>query len=300
MTHVTFEARFPPTQDYSRSSDEGGEVRRPYDPAGPAVGLTIFTWLYLLWWFLPIALLVQASLADDAAQPIGLSLRWYREALDDETYRASLRHSLWLSACTVGIALPLGVTTALGLSRWRRRLGNVGTGMVVVAIATPQITFATALFLLFTSVPQLRLGATAQVIGHVTLALPFAIVIVWAALVSIPRDQEESAMDLGATTTSAILRVVLPQILPALAAAGVVAWFLSFDNLVLSTWLCVANDCVTFPMQLYGRGGVRGSPVLYAYGSVGLLLTVLLAAAVLPSIARLLGGRRRVTGRTSA
>ena len=272
-------------------------MARPYDPGRPPKTLAVATWGYLAWSLLPIAWVVRASFTagDTATQLSGVSWRWYRAALEDEAYRASLLQSLRLAVLTTVVVVPLGVSTALGLSRWRRGGGDAGRGLVLLALAMPQLAVGGALFIVFTKVPNLRLGTTAQVLGHITLTLPFVIVIVWASLVSIAREQEEGAMDLGAAPGQALRRVVVPQVVPALLAAVVVAWVLSFDNVVISRWLCIRSDCATLPMQIYGRGAPRVNPVLYAYGSVGIAMTLSLATVAVPWLSLVL--RRRGTGR---
>ena len=272
-------------------------MARTYDPGRPPRALAVIVWCYLAWSLLPIALVVRASFTagDSSTQLSGGSWQWYRAALDDDEYRGSLLQSIQLAVLTTVIVFPLGVSAALGLSRWRGRWGEAGRGLVLFAIAVPQLVLGGALFIVFTKVPSLRLGTTAQVLGHITLTLPFVIVVVWASLLSIGRDQEEGAMDLGATEGQALGRVVVPQVAPALLAGAVVAWVLSFDNLVISRWLCIRSDCATLPMQIYGRGAPRANPILYAYGSVGLAMTLTLATVAAPWLLRVVR-RRAATG----
>ena len=262
-------------------------MARAHDPDRPPLGLRVFTWAYFAWWFLPIAIVVRASFTsgDSPTQLEGFSWGWYEAALHDEEFRTSLVQSVRLAASTTAIALPLGVATAVGLHRWRSRTADAGGLLVLIALAVPQTVLAAGLFLFLIQTPLL-FGTTTQLLGHVTLAVPFVVVVVWVALASVPRVHEESAMDLGATQAAALMRVIFPQVLPALVAAAAVAWLLSFDNIVVSSWLCIRSDCATLPMRIYGRGGARAHPILYAYGSIGLAFTLGVAALATPWLIR--------------
>jgi spermidine/putrescine transport system permease protein len=230
---------------------------------------------------------------DSPTQPIGFSWQWFEAALREVEYRGSLVHSVRLAALTTATALPLGVTTAIGLQRWRSTVADAGLALTFAAVAFPQTVFATAFFLTIVAFTPIHLGTFAQLLGHITLVLPFVVVVVWSGLTSISRDQEETAMDLGATPGSARRRVVVPQLAPAILAAAAIAWVLSFDSIVLSSWLCLLSDCATLPMRIYGRGAPRAHPVLYAYGSIGLAISLTLGALAIPWLLRL--SRNRVS-----
>jgi spermidine/putrescine transport system permease protein len=246
------------------------------------------TWGYLLWWLGPIVVAVRASFSTtDAYLPQGFTTAWYHEVLSDPRLRTVFLRSLRLAALTVLIATPLGAAMALALDRWRSRASRVLTGTVVLAVATPQIAIGVALFLVFGFVfPFVGLDVRAQLLAHVTLAIPFVVVIVRVRLSQIGRQYEEMALDLGAPPRSGIRRVLLPLTAPALVAAGAVAFTLSFDNLVLSSAACLrVESCGTVPMLMYGAVvGDAATPEIYALAALALMISfagfVLVLAAI--------------------
>jgi spermidine/putrescine transport system permease protein len=255
--------------------------RRPYV-------LAALTWGYLLWWLGPIAVAIRASFSTtDAYLPQGFTTDWYHQVIADPGLRAVFLRSVRLAALTVLVATPLGAAMALGLDRWRYRLSRVMTGAVVLAVATPQIALGVALFLVFAfAFPFVGLDVRAQFLAHVTIAIPFVVVIVRVRLSQIGRQYEEMAMDLGATPGGSVRRILLPLAAPALVAAGAVAFTLSFDNLVLSNAVCLrVESCGTVPMLMY-QSVIRGpaTPDIYALATMALLVSLAGLVVVLGAI----------------
>jgi spermidine/putrescine transport system permease protein len=119
-------------------------------------------------------------------------------------------------------------------------------------------------------------------LAHVTLAIPFVVLVVRARLLGLPFEEEEAALDLGATPISMVRRVLLPLSVPALIPSAAIAFTLSFDNIVLSHWLCIGNDCRTLPGLLTGTAGaIMVSPDLYAIGTVGMAVALCMMTVVL-------------------
>src|SRR5439155_11505123 len=96
-----------------------------------------------------------------------------------------------------------------------------------------------------------RLGTAAQVIGQVTVSLPYVVVIVRGRLASIGTGYEEAAADLGASPAQALRLVLLPLLLPALAASLLIVFALSMDNFVVTQYLSSDESTATISMYLY-------------------------------------------------
>jgi spermidine/putrescine transport system permease protein len=243
--------------------------------------LAVLTWLYLMWSLVPILLAIRASFASgDAIDSGGFSLDPYDALFRHSGVQRVLVQSLGLAAATMAIATPLGAALALALRYRRRRSSSFMTGVLLMAVAVPQPVLAIALFFVFVHLfTFVRLDTGAELIAHVTLALPFVAVVTSLGLRSIGPEYEEMAMDLGASPTQSLRRVVLPLLAPSVVGAAVIAFVLSFDNLVLSDWLCFPESCRTIPLRLFaGAVDHNLGPNTYALGVTGLVLTSLAMA----------------------
>ncbi|MEX0834221.1 MAG: ABC transporter permease [Actinomycetota bacterium] len=243
------------------------------------IPLRLFAWGFFLWFYVPILIAIRVSVTEGefSFDPHGFTLEWFKVAFQEEDLRDGIIHSLVLAVATVAIALPLGTAMALGLRHMRSRAATALKGMVFLAIGLPQLALAVALFILFASVfTFVKFGGIAQLLAHVTLAIPFVVVIVLVRLQTIAVEYEEMAQDLGASPAQAVRRVILPLTAPAMAIASAVAFVVSYDNIVLSQQLCIERFCRTIPVMLYG-GGRSGSPSPgpYALGVIALTISLL-------------------------
>lgn len=246
------------------------------------------TWAYLAWYFLPLLLAIRTSFTLQPltnGPPAGWSLDQYRSVMDNPESITLLLRSTRMAVTTVLIALPLGTMAALSIHHWIHATARAITLLVLIAIALPQILLGSSLFLFFVTTGSLTVGSTAQVIGHVTVAIPFVTLIVLVGAQAIAPEQEQAAADLGASTGQIITRVILPMMTPSLIAAASVAFVISYDNFVISQALCIETSrCETVPMSLFGRGGVAnpGAPA-YALATIALSGLVLVMALMVPA-----------------
>ena len=219
----------------------------------------------------------------------GWSLRWFwgddtLSVYHDPTLQSALKHSLVLAAIVMVIATPLGTALALGLQRWRGRLSGPVNILMLLPLVTPELVFAVGMFLLFTTAfGFIGLGTPAQVIGHVTFSLSWVVVIVRGRLATIGIDVEEAAADLGAPGHEIVRRVLLPLLMPGIAAGFLVVFALSIDDFVVAQYLSSGSDTTTVPMRIYSQARNAPTPALNALAT--LLLVVSLLALVLAYVA---------------
>jgi spermidine/putrescine transport system permease protein len=151
---------------------------------------------------------------------------------------------------------------------------------MLVPLVTPELVLAATLLLLFTQVAivpfvLIGVGTTAQLIGQVTVCLPYVVVIVRSRLASIGKEYEEAARDLGASPTQALRLVLLPLMLPAIVASMLIVFALSMDDFVVTQYLSADQSTATIPMYLYANTRGAATPALNALASVMVLLTLL-------------------------
>jgi spermidine/putrescine transport system permease protein len=256
---------------------------RVQNPWGRPRLLAVTTWLYILWSLVPVLLAIRFAFNEGRSRTAaqGWSLRWFWEdptlsVFHDPTLRQALVHSLELAALVMVIAVPLGTMLALGLRGWTGRLAAPVNLVLLLPLVTPELMFAVGMFLLFTTAfGFIGLGTTAQAIGQVTFTVSWVVLIVRARLATIGPDVEEAAADLGAPARDVVWRVLLPLLLPAMAASFLVAFALSIDDFVVSQYLAGGAETTTVPMRIYAQARGAPTPALNALATLMLLVSLL-------------------------
>jgi spermidine/putrescine transport system permease protein len=268
----------------SRAAPQGRRVRDWFaNPWGKPRFLAVFTLLYLAWSLAPVAIAVLFSFNSGRSRSTwqGFSLRWYLKdpassVLHDPTLKAALAQSLKLATLTMLVAVPIGVLFAIGLDRWRGRAAGSSNFLMLFSFVTPEIIMGVSLFLVFIKLFTLvRLGTTAQLLGLITFEMAYPLIIVRARLLSIGREYEEAAMDLGASPTRALRLVLFPLLLPAIFASLMIVFADSIDDFVIVRYLSAGANTETIPIRIYST--VRGAPTpaLNALASIMLFSTIL-------------------------
>lgn len=251
---------------------------------------------YVAWTMIPIVTAVLFSFNEtrSISSFTGFSLRWWvwdpdDSLLKDPAIQDAIVQTLRLATLTTVVAVPLGVAFALGLDRWRGRTATSTNFVMMFSFITPELILAVSLFLLFINAfDPIGLGTTAQLIGLAVICLAYPVVIVRARLVSLGRDLEEAAMDLGASPTGSLTRVTLPLLLPAILASAAIVFAIALDDFVTVQQL--SSDAPTATVSMYIYGTARGAPTPAA-NAVG---TLMLSASTLIIVLAYLFYRRSV------
>ncbi len=235
---------------------------------------------------MPIAIAVLFSFNDGKSQSVwqGFSMRWYtgdplNSVLHNPTLHAAVLQTLRLAFYTTLIAVPLGVAFAIGIDRWRTRPASASNFVMVFSFVIPELIFGVALFFVFNTLfTSVHLGTTAEVLGLVTWNLSWPAIIVRARLVSIGRQYEEAAADLGASRFEAVRRVLLPMLAPAIFASAVLVFSGVIDDFVLVDLL--SSSAATQPMSVIiysNTHGGNGGPALNALATLMLVFSFVVA-----------------------
>ena len=272
------------------------------NPWGRPRFLFLFTLVYLAWSIVPILVAVRFSFNDGRSRSTGQgwSTRWYWQEPDlsvwnDPTLRDAVYQSVKLASLAMLIAVPLGVALAIGLTRWRGRGSGSARFVTLFPLVTPEIVMGTALFLTFVHLFRfVELGTTAQLLGHVTFSISFVVIVVRGRLLSIGKEYEEAAMDLGASPFQALRLALLPLLFPAIFASFMIVFAISIDDFVISAFLSSDLSTETVPVKIYSNARGAPTPALNALASVMLfasLLAVGLALVVVRLVQRGRGER---------
>ncbi len=220
-------------------------------PAGSV--LHILFGMFLVFMFAPVVLLVLLSFNAEAIVRLpvqALSLRWYAASLSNPSIWQSVATSLQVAACAAVLAVIVAVPAAFVMVRGTSALRLAVAASVVMPLIMPGVVTGVSQLLLLMSVgiPRSRM---ALVLGHATLALPYATLIIVPIVARLNRTLEEAAADLGAGRAAMLRTIVLPVIAPALLSALLVSFALSFDEVAIAGFL-LGND-TTFPVYLLSQ-----------------------------------------------
>jgi putative spermidine/putrescine transport system permease protein len=219
------------------------------------VALRIATGLTLAFIYLPLLVIALYAFNDrtNQAWPIqGLTLRWFGKALDNPGARDALLTSLKAGLGATVLALILGSLAAFAVQRYRFFGRETVSFLVILPIALPGIVTGMALNATFRSVFEpfgVGLGLFTVIVGHAT----FCIVVVYnnvvARLRRLSRSIEEASMDLGADTWQTFRFITLPALRTALFAGALLAFALSFDEIIVTNFTAGAEQ--TLPLWIF-------------------------------------------------
>lgn len=267
------------------------------NPWGKPRFLVVVTAGYILWSIIPVAIAVMFAFNDGRSRTSwqGFSTRWFTaptgSVFNDAALQGALKHTLFLGVMCVLVATPIGVALALGLQRWRGPGGSTVNTLMLLPLVTPEIVMGVALLLLFLQVlPGIDLGTSAQIIGQVTFTISYVVVIVRGRLVSIGKDYEEAAADLGAPPRDQLTRVLLPLLAPAIIASAAVVFAISLDDFVVTQYLSGDASTTTVSMLLYSSSRAAPTPALNALATVALVITLATLAFAYLVYKRFAGG----------
>jgi spermidine/putrescine transport system permease protein/putrescine transport system permease protein len=257
--------------------------------------LRLYLAIFFLFLFAPILLVVVFSFnSQRSLQRLdGLSLEWYRAFFENESLRGSLIASLEIALVTMVVGTVLGTLLAFGLVRARSRWAGSANVLMLIPLVTPEVVAGVSAFLFFTQLGT-RLSLTTIMLAHITFSISYVTVVVRARLAALNPEVEQAAMDLGATRLETLRLVVLPALWPAVLAAGLLVFALSFDDFVLS-YFTTGESPQPLPVRIWSAIRFGVTPTINA---IGTLMLAISALAIILAIAlpRLLGRRESGLG----
>lgn len=253
------------------------------NPWGRPRGLVVITWAYMIWSIVPVLIAIQFSFNDGRSIAVWQGFnptRWYwGDPVNSVWYDPTLQHALFqslkLAALDMLIATPIGVLLALGLARWRGHGARPANFLMLFPLVTPEIVMGVSLYLVFQYVFVFVHPSTmAQVLGQVTFSISYVVIVVRGRLLSIGRQYEEAAADLGATTWESLRLVLLPLLLPSVLASMMIVFAISIDNFVITQWLSCGAGCDTIPIKVYNASRAAPLPSINALAAIMVYLTL--------------------------
>jgi putrescine transport system permease protein len=201
------------------------------------------------------------------------TLKWYRELLSNDQILSAAWLSIQVAAVTATGAVILGTLAGLVLARFGPFKGRtLLSGMTTAPLVMPEVITGLSLLLLFVFLEQLigwpkGRGFATIAIAHITFAMAYVTVVVQSRLASFDDSLEEAALDLGARPAKVFFSITLPLILPAILSGWLLAFTLSWDDLVISQFVAGPGS-TTLPMVVFSKVRLGVSPDINALATI--------------------------------
>lgn len=240
----------------------------------------------MLFFYLPIITLIFFSFnsSKSLSHFTGFSTQWYVALLRDNNALAAIRTTIVIAFISTIISTIVGTLTAIGLSKSSPVLKRVVSSINQLPILNPDIVTAVSLMILFSSIPMIQKGFGTMLLAHIAFSIPYVILTIMPKLRQLDANLTDAAMDLGATPLQALLRVILPQIAPAIISASLIAFTMSFDDFVIS-YFVTGNGVSNISILVYTMSK-RTNPTINALSTliVGGITVLLVIVNIVPLI----------------
>ncbi len=238
--------------------------------------------LGFLFLYVPILSLVVYSFNKSRLVTVwgGFSTQWYGKLFENQQILNAAWLSLKIAAMTATGATILGTLAGLALARFGAFKGRaLLSGMTTAPLVMPEVITGLSLLLLFVALEQLiswpqGRGTTTITIAHITLTMSYVTVIVQSRLSTLDDSLEEAAMDLGARPAKIFLLITLPIIAPALISGWLLAFTISLDDLVITSFVSGPGSS-TLPMVIFSKVRLGVSPDINALASIMVLIVTI-------------------------
>jgi len=233
--------------------------------------------LVVVYGFIPNG--ISMSFFDAKGAFIGFTTKWYAQIFSGDYSVKALLESFWLSLTIAGLATVvscvLGTTAALALNRWKGPLQSAHHTLVYTPLIMPDILIGISLLMLFVAC-KVNCGFWTILIAHVTFCVSYVAMTVLARLQDFDERIVEAAYDLGAGPLYAFFHVELPILMPGIMAGGLLAFTLSIDDVVITSFVNGAgtNTFPTFVSSMTKHS--RNLPSVFALSTLMLVFTCLL------------------------
>lgn len=241
--------------------------------------------LLLVFFYAPILFMIVFSFNSSKSLThfTGFSLRWYEAMLKNHGMMESLYVTIVIALLATIISTIIGTITAIGLSKSKKVLRTFISQVNDFPIMNPEIVTAIGLMLLFITF-QIEKGFVTLLLAHIAFCIPYVILSIMPKIKSLDPNLADAAMDLGATPWQALVKVIVPQIMPGIVSGALIAFTMSFDDFVIS-YFVTGQGVKNLSIMVYTMSK-RINPSVNAISTlVVLLITITLTIVnVLPMI----------------
>jgi spermidine/putrescine transport system permease protein len=235
----------------------------------------LFTLAVVVFLATPMLLVVLFSFNRSALTSLpltGFTLDWYRRLFANDSFWPALENSLIVGFSVALISIVTGTLAALALARMRQRHAALAMNLLSVPMMIPALIIGIALLSYFVRLLDLPLSLGTVILGHLLIAQPFVILIVYARLSTFDWTAVESARDLGASPLTAFRTITLPIIQPTIVGAALIALSISLDDFVITFFTIGGGN--TLPTLVWGLVRTSLDPTINAMATLLIVLSI--------------------------
>ena len=234
-------------------------------------------WLVICFLLLPILVIFPVSLTDRPYLSLpedGLSLQYFANFFTSRDWLSSFGQSFVIASCAMAISTLVGTLCAIGCWRLGSRASEFIRLAMLLPIMVPTIVYVLGLFRLWS---ELRLLSTytGVIIAHAVTGIPYVVIIVSAALANFDVRLDQAARGLGATMMQSLRRVLLPNIMPAVASGAIFSFIHSWDELLIVLFIA-GRAIITLPRRIWDGIQEALDPTMAAVAVLLVLLSIVM------------------------
>jgi spermidine/putrescine transport system permease protein len=232
--------------------------------------------LMFLFLYAPVVVLIIFSFNKVRSRAVwgGFTLSWYRKLLQNEDIMQALEVTLIVAVLSAVIATVIGTITCIGLNSMRRRLRGMIMTVTYIPNVSPDLVTGISLMLLFFFI-RMQTGFATLLLAHIAFNIPYAILSISPKLRQMDKNLFEAALDLGCRPGQAIIKVILPEIMPGIVTALLLTFTLSIDDFVIS-YFTAGNQISTLAITIYSMARKSVNPQINALSTLMFLAVLIL------------------------
>ncbi len=191
--------------------------------------------LMLLFFYLPILYMIVFSFNDSKSLThfTSFSLRWYKHMLESRDMMEALYTTFNVAIIATAISTVVGTIAAIGLSHCKKVVRDIMDQVNNFPMMNPEIVTAIGFMLLFITF-KVEKGYITMLLAHIAFCIPYVMLSVMPKIRSLDPNIADAAMDLGATPFQALIKVIVPQIMPGIVSGALIAFTMSVDDFIIS------------------------------------------------------------------
>ncbi len=228
----------------------------------------LYSYGMFLFMYLPIAILILFSFNNSKSRGVwkGFTLRWYYELFQDNEILISLYYTLAIAIVSTIIATIIGTLTAIGVAELRGSRKKIFLNLNYLPILNPDIVTAVSLMTLYRFM-RMEFGFSTMLLSHIVFSIPYVILSVLPKLNQMDKNLIDAALDLGASPSYAIRKVVIPEIKPGIIAGALIAFTMSIDDFVIS-FFNTGGNVTNLSITVYSMSKRGINPVINALSTL--------------------------------